>query len=64
MPYLVQGQERIVFDETMKVSKEDLDWDKLNVLWMVIEMWPELDGFGEQEPSDKKAQCIERGHID
>lgn len=62
-PYLVQGQERIPFDEAMEVSEEDLDWDEFNVLWMVIEMWPELDGFGEEEPSDKEIQCIERGHV-
>lgn len=61
--YLVQGQERIQFDEAMEVSEEDLDWDEFNVLWMVIEMWPEFDGFGEEKPSDKEIQCIERGHV-
>lgn len=39
----------------MEVSKEDLDWDILNVLWMFIAMGPELNGFSEDEPSDKKA---------
>ena len=63
-PYLVQGQERIQFDETMEVSKEDLGWDIPNVLWMVIEMGPELNGFSEEEPSDKKVQYFEKGHID
>lgn len=32
---------------------------------MVIEMWPELDGFGEEKPSDKKkeVQCVKRSHV-
>lgn len=62
-PYLVQGQEGIQFDEAMEVSEEDLDWDEFNVLRMVIEMWPELDGFGEEEPSDKEVHSIERLHV-
>lgn len=48
----------------MEVSKEDLDWDIPNVLWMLIEMGPELNGFSKEEPSDKKVQYIEKGHID
>lgn len=48
----------------MEVSKEDLGWDIPNVLWMVIEMGPELNGFSEEEPSDKKVQYFEKGHID
>lgn len=61
--YLVQGKERIKFDKSMEVSKEDLDWDIPDVLWMVIEMGPELNGLSEEEPSDKKVQYIEKGHI-
>lgn len=45
--YFIQGQECIHFDEAMEVSEENLSWDKLNVLWVTIEMWPQLDGFSE-----------------
>lgn len=47
----------------MEVSEEDLDWDEFNVVRMVIEMWPELDGFGEEQPSEKEVHCIERVQV-
>lgn len=47
----------------MEVSEEDLDWDEFNILWMVIEMWPKLDGFSEEKPSDEEVQCVERRHV-
>lgn len=47
-PYFIQGEESIQFDETMTVSEKNLGWNEFDILWMAIEMWPELNGFGDE----------------
>ena len=47
----------------MAISEQNLGRNELDVLWVTIEMWPKFDSFGEEEPSDKKVQCVERGHV-
>lgn len=46
--YLVQGQQCIKFDEAMAVSEKNLSRNKLDVLWVTVEMWPKFDSFGEE----------------
>lgn len=48
--YLVHSQERVCFEETVEISKEDGKRQELDIGRVSIKVRQELDGFGEEKP--------------